>query len=92
MRADHDVLVEVPGVRPPAVRPLSHSALTAVWDSICFLPTTRWQHYCLERALTGPCAERDVIRYLAEHPTLVLPFGEYELRIRWANPEEGDPA
>lgn len=89
MRADHDILVEVPGVRLPVVRTLCFSALAAVWDSICFLPMTRWQHFCLERALTGPCAERDVVRHLAAHPALVLPVGKHELYIRWANPEEG---
>jgi hypothetical protein len=91
VRADHDILVEIPGVKAPAVRILNPSALEAIWESIRFIPMSRAQLQILERRFTGPCAERDVIRHLAANPVLVLPVGEHEVRIRWANPA-GEPA
>jgi hypothetical protein len=91
VRADHDILVEIPGVKPPAIRILGASALEAIWDSIRFLPMSRSQLQILERRFTGPCAERDVVRHLAANPALVLSVGEYEVRISWANPAE-EPA
>ncbi|MFH8382631.1 hypothetical protein ACH4E7_17025 [Kitasatospora sp. NPDC018058] len=91
MRADHDILVEIPGVKPPAVHVLDPWTLEAIWDSIRFLPMSRSQFQILERRFTGPCAERDVIRHLAANPALVLPVGECEVRISWANPTE-EPA
>ncbi|MEU9043759.1 MULTISPECIES: hypothetical protein [unclassified Kitasatospora] len=91
MRADHDILVEIPGVRPPAVRTLTPDALDRIWASICHLPMPRSQHHALERRLTGPCAKRDIIRDLAASPVLVIPVGVREVRIRWANPS-GEPA
>ncbi|MFJ9840088.1 hypothetical protein ACIRYZ_06390 [Kitasatospora sp. NPDC101155] len=90
MRADHDILVEIPGVKPPAVRILNASTLETIWASICFLPMPRPQHQLLERQFSGPCAERDVIRHLAANPVLVLPVGEHEVRISWAN-STGEP-
>jgi hypothetical protein len=86
VRADHDILVEIPGVRPPVIRVLNASTLEAIWDSIRFLPMSRSRLQVLERRFTGPCAERDVIRHLAASPVLVLPIGDYEVRISWANP------
>ncbi|MET8625512.1 hypothetical protein ABZW30_17490 [Kitasatospora sp. NPDC004669] len=91
MRADHDILVEIPGVKPPTIRVLDASTLEAIWDSVRFLPMSRSQLQILERRFTGPCAERDVIRHLAGNPALVFPVGEYEVRISWANPTE-EPA
>ncbi|MBO1415256.1 hypothetical protein [Streptomyces sp. FH025] len=91
MRADHEVRVEIPGVRPPITRTLTPEALESIWNSICFRPMPRPQHQVLERALTGPCAERDIVRHLAANPFFLLPFGSCELRISWANPD-GDPA
>ncbi|MBV2153469.1 hypothetical protein [Kitasatospora sp. SUK 42] len=88
MRVDHEIRVEIPGVRPPITRTLTSEALEAIWDSICFRPMPRLQHQLLERVLTGPCAERDVIRHLAANPFLALPFGHCELRISWANSGE----
>ncbi|MGW3039374.1 hypothetical protein ACWC9T_04825 [Kitasatospora sp. NPDC001159] len=91
MRADHDILVEIPGVKSSAIRVLDASTLEAIWDSVRFLPMPRSQLQILERRFTGPCAERDVIRHLAANPALVLPVGENEVRISWANPT-GEPA
>ncbi|MFF7989734.1 hypothetical protein ACFZDG_08095 [Kitasatospora xanthocidica] len=91
MRADHDVVIEVPGVKPPVVVALDPGTLQRIWASICHLPMPRSQHHALERRLTGPCAKRDVIRDLAADPVLVLPVGGHEVRIRWANPS-GEPA
>ncbi|MFE6052172.1 hypothetical protein ACFQ6N_15565 [Kitasatospora sp. NPDC056446] len=88
MRADHDILVEIPGVRPPTVHMLGPDALERIWASICHLPMPRFQHYTLERRFTGPCAGRDIIRDLAAEPVLVLPVGDREVRIRWANASE----
>ncbi|MGW7448937.1 hypothetical protein [Kitasatospora sp. NPDC054795] len=85
MRDDHDVLVELPGHHPPAVHTLNADALERIWDSVCHLPMSRFQHYVLERRLTGPCARRDIIRDLADAPALSLPLGDRELRISWAN-------
>ncbi|MFH9354151.1 hypothetical protein [Kitasatospora sp. NPDC017646] len=92
MRADHEIRVEIPGSRPPLVRTLSPDALESLWNSICCRPMSRLQREILERALTGPCAERNIVRHLAAHPCLVLPFGDCELRISWANTAEGAPA
>ncbi|MFJ6621372.1 hypothetical protein ACIQOW_27840 [Kitasatospora sp. NPDC091335] len=86
MRADHDILVEVPDLRPPTVHTLNADALERIWASVCHLPMSRFQHYALERRLTGPCARRDILRDLAGAPVLVLPLGDRELRISWANP------
>ncbi|MFE5586692.1 hypothetical protein [Kitasatospora sp. NPDC056531] len=89
MRIDHDILVEIPGIKSSAVRVLNPSTLEAIWESIRFLPMSRAQLQLLERQFTGPCAERDVIRHLAANPVLVLSVGEREVRISWANPTGG---
>nr|BFD95917.1 hypothetical protein KitaXyl93_72770 [Kitasatospora sp. Xyl93] len=86
MRADHDVVIEVPGLRPPAVHTLNADTLERIWASVRHLPMSRFEHHVLERRLTGPCAQRDVIRDLADHPVLTLPVGDREIRISWANP------
>ncbi len=86
MRADHEILIEIPGVEPPAIRTLNADTLDRIWAAICHLPMSRSQHYVLEYRLTGPCAKRNVIRDLAAEPVLVLAVGDHEVRIRWANP------
>ncbi|MFE4357430.1 hypothetical protein [Kitasatospora sp. NPDC056800] len=88
MRADHDVLVEIPDHQPPAVHTLSDDLLRRLWDSVRYRPMSRFQHYALERRLTGPCARRDIIRDLADEPVLVIPAGDREIRISWANPAQ----
>ncbi|MET8543475.1 hypothetical protein ABZW03_22920 [Kitasatospora sp. NPDC004799] len=85
MRADHDVLVEIPGHRPPSIHTLSDDVLERIWDSVRHLPMSRFEHYVLERRLTGPCAKRDIIRDLADEPVLTLPAGDREIRISWAD-------
>ncbi|MFI9323752.1 hypothetical protein ACIGXI_28775 [Kitasatospora aureofaciens] len=92
MRADHEIRVEIPGVRPPSVHTLSPDGLESLWNSICCRPMSPLQREVLERALTGPCAERTVIRHLAANPYLALPFGDCELRISRANTAEGELA
>ncbi|MFJ2582631.1 hypothetical protein [Kitasatospora aureofaciens] len=91
MRSDYSVIVEIAGLKPPTTCDLTPAALDAIWAAIRFLPMPRPQHQFLERYLTGPCAERNITGYLAANPHLVIPVAGYELRIRWATPEE-DPA
>ncbi|MFE4519225.1 hypothetical protein ACFRMQ_34165 [Kitasatospora sp. NPDC056783] len=85
MRADHDVRVEIPGLRLPEVHTLSAGVLERIWNAVCHLPMSRFQHYALERRLTGPCAKRDLIRDLTDAPALTIPAGDHEIRISWAN-------
>ncbi|MFG2915964.1 hypothetical protein ACGF0D_24145 [Kitasatospora sp. NPDC048298] len=85
MRADHDIRVEIPGLRPPTVHTCNADNLERIWNSLHHLPMSRFQHHVLERRLTGPCASRDIIRDLDDAPALTLPLGEHELRITWAN-------
>ncbi|MEU3572256.1 hypothetical protein AB0E96_28090 [Kitasatospora sp. NPDC036755] len=86
MRADHEVLVELPGLRPPTVHTLNDDTLGRIWDSVRHLPMSRFEHHVLERRLTGPCARRDIVRELADTPAVTLPCGDRELRLSWANP------
>ncbi|MGW2869792.1 hypothetical protein [Kitasatospora sp. NPDC001225] len=91
MRADHDIRVEIPGLRPPGVHTLNPGTLAMIWDAIRRVPMPRFEYWRLERRLTGPCAERDAIRDLAESPVVVIPVGDREVRIRWANSPTGEP-
>ncbi|MFE7589966.1 hypothetical protein ACFU6K_11220 [Kitasatospora sp. NPDC057512] len=91
MRADHDIRVEIPGFRPSGVHTLNSETLAMIWDVICRVPMSRFEYWQLERRLTGPCARRDAIRDLAENPVVVIPVGDREVRIRWANSPTGEP-